>query len=338
MLPVKTLGLTWFMKRSVRRILSLVLLGTLVFLLISACTQRGSQTSTDSESKQVATDCRVVKHARGKACIPLNPQRIVTLDFNSFAAALALDVKPIATWITTEIEDDFDYFKTQSRDVEILRSPTGQPNLEKLVSLSPDLIIVVSHSSFAAVYQYLPSIAPTVILSWEEITGDWEQQTEELARILEKSDVFNQKMYDYHQRISELKQQLNQEQEIKASFMFVATGQLVIARENSFAGAILKELGILNPLFEGSGDLDLVISEEVLPEVDSDVIFLASLQQGDRAVIDKLRRDPLWSQLKAAEKDQVYLVDFSVWRGLNFFAAQKVLDDVSKYLLNTSET
>jgi iron complex transport system substrate-binding protein len=334
MLTAKILRLAWFMKRSVRRILSLFLLGTLVFLLISACTNRVPQNSANSESKQVVTDCRVVKHARGQACIPLNPQRIVTLDFNSFAAALALDVEPIATWITTEIEDDFDYFETQSSEVEILRSPTGQPNLEKLVSLSPDLIIVVSHSAFEAVYQHLSSIAPTVILPWEEITGDWQQQTEELARILEKSDIFTQKMDDYHQRISALKQHINQGQEIKASFIFVATGQLIIARENSFAGAILKDLGILNPLFEESGNLDLAISEEVIPEVESDVILLASLQKGDRAVIDELRKDPLWLQLKATEKDQVYLVDFSVWRGLNFFAAHQVLDDVSKYLIN----
>ncbi|MBW4651562.1 MAG: iron-siderophore ABC transporter substrate-binding protein [Kaiparowitsia implicata GSE-PSE-MK54-09C] len=323
------------MKRSVRRILSLVLLGVLIFLLVPACTKRVPQTSTDSKSRQLATDCRVVKHARGEACIPLNPQRIVTLDFNSFAAALALDVKPVATWITTEIEADFDYFQSKSSGIEILRSPTGQPNLEKLVELSPDLIIVISHSAFEAVYAYLPSIAPTVILPWEEITGDWQQQTEELARTLEKSDIFSQKMDYYHQRISELKQHLNQKQEIKVSFMFIATGQLVIARENSFAGAILKDLGILNPLFEESGDLDLAISKEVLPEIDSDVIFIASLQQDDLAIIDALRKNPLWAQLKAEERDQVYLVDFSVWRGLNFFAAQKVLDDVSKYLVKT---
>lgn len=254
------------------------------------------------------------------------------IDFNSFAAALALDIEPIATWITTEIEDNFDYFEAESNGVEIFRSPTGQPSLEKLVALSPDLIIVISHSAFEMVYQYLPSIAPTVILPWEEIMGDWQQQTEELARILEKSDIFTQKIGDYHQRISELKQRINQDQEIKASFIFVAARQLVIAREKSFVGEILKDLDILNPLFEGSGEL--TISEEVLPEINSDVIFIAPLQQGDRTIIDKFRKDPLWSQIKAEEKDQVYLVDFSVWRGLNFFAAHAVLDDIEKYLMN----
>jgi len=282
----------------------------------------------------MATDCHVVKHARGEACIPLNPQRIVTLDFNSFAAALALDVKPVATWITTEIEDDFNYFEAASSGVEIFRSTTGQPNLETLVSLNPDLIIVISHSAFDAVYQNLPQIAPTIILPWEEILGDWQKQTKELARILDKSDIFAQKIDDYYQRISDLKQRISEAGEIRASFMFVAAERLMIARENSFAGVILKDLGILNPLFEGSGNLDLAISQEVLPEIDSDVIFIAPLKRDDRIVIDKLRKDPLWSQFKATEKDQVYLVDFSVWRGLNFFAAQGVLDDVSKYLIN----
>jgi iron complex transport system substrate-binding protein len=325
------------MKSIIHRFTVLALLGILIFSLVSACNKSFLQTSKSVEDGQSIADCRVIRHIRGETCIPLNPQRIVTLDFNSFAAALVLDLKPIATWITTEIESDFDYFQNIENETEILRSPDGQPSLEKLVSLKPDLIIVISHSAFEAVYQYLPEIAPTVILPWEEITGDWQQQTEELARILEKSDVFAKKMDDYHQRIGDLKQRINQEQEIKASFMYVATGQLVIARENSFASAILKELGILNPLFEESDNLDLAISEEVLPEIDSDVIFIAPLQQDDRAFINELKKKPLWSQLKAEKQDRVYLVDFSVWRGLNFFAAQKVLDDVSKYLINTAK-
>jgi iron complex transport system substrate-binding protein len=290
------------MKSIIHRFTVLALLGILIFSLVSACNKSFLQTSKSVEDGQSIADCRVIRHIRGETCIPLNPQRIVTLDFNSFAAALVLDLKPIATWITTEIESDFDYFQNIENETEILRSPDGQTSLEKLVSLKPDLIIVISHSAFEAVYQYLPEIAPTVILPWEEITGDWQQQTEDLARILEKSDVFAKKMDDYHQRIGDLKQRINQEQEIKASFMYVATGQLVIARENSFASAILKELGILNPLFEESDNLDLAISEEVLPEIDSDVIFIAPLQQDDRAFINELKKSPFGHSSKLKSK------------------------------------
>ncbi|MEB3338121.1 MAG: iron-siderophore ABC transporter substrate-binding protein [Leptolyngbyaceae bacterium] len=322
------------MKRSVRRIVFLALLGVLIFSLISACTKRVPQSSTVSGSNP--TDCRVVEHARGEACIPLNPQRVVTLDFNSFATALALDIKPIATWITTEIEDDFDYFKSKSNGIEILRSPTGQPNLETLVSLKPDLIIVISHSSFEGVYKYLPAIAPTIILSWQEIKGDWKQHIKDLARVFEKTEMATQLLDDYNQRINDLKEILNKKERIRTSFLYVATGQLTINRRESFAGDILADIGILNPLFEETGNGDLVISEEVLPKIDSDVIFIALLQKNDQASIDRIQQNPLWPKLKATQQNQVYFVDFSVWRGLNIFAAHAVIDDLYKYLVNRS--
>lgn len=311
-----------------------MVLGVLTFLLLSACTKHVSQ-NANIDASQVATDCRVVKHARGEACIPLNPQRIVTLDFNSFAAALALDVKPIATWITTEIESDFDYFQDIGNETEILRGLTGEPNLEKLVLLNPDLIIVISHPGFERIYKTLSQIAPTVILPWVEVLGDWKQQTRELARILQKTDSFTQKLDDYNQRIRELRQVLNKGKPIRASYMHVVTGRLWIARQQSFAGEILKDVGILNPLFEESGDIDFAVSEEDIPNIDSDVIFIAPLQKNDRFTIDSLLKKPLWSKLKAVQKNQVYIVDFSVWRGLNIYAAHEVIDDLYKYLVNT---
>lgn len=117
--------------------------------------------------------------------------------------------------------------------------------------------------------------------------------------------------------------------------MFVADGQIVITRQKSFAGGILHELGFLNPLFTDSGDNDLPISEEILPTIDSDILFVAPLKKDDRSVIEKLQQKPLWSKVKAVQNNQVYVVDFSVWRGLNIFAAHEVLNDLEKYLVNT---
>jgi iron complex transport system substrate-binding protein len=117
------------------------------------------------------------------------------------------------------------------------------------------------------------------------------------------------------------------------SFAFVAAGRLVITRQQSFAGGILNDIGILNPIFAESGDNDLPISEELLPKIDSDILFIAPLRKDDYSVIKQLQQKPLWSKLKAVQKNQVYLVDFSVWRGLNILAAQEMLNDLDKYLV-----
>ena len=178
----------------------LFLAGILIFSALSCGVDNSLKDSQVSNQ-----DCRVVQHARGETCIPLNPQRIVTLDFNSLAVALALDVKPIATWITTEIEDDFPYFQNKTNDIEILRNSSGQPNLEKLLSLKPDLILVISHSWFEPIYDNLSQIAPTVILPWQETRGNWKQHIHDAGRVFDQTEKANQLMDKYDNHIRELK-------------------------------------------------------------------------------------------------------------------------------------
>jgi iron complex transport system substrate-binding protein len=323
------------MKIISHRFIVLFLLGTLIFTAIWTSSRSFTYEATNSLSPQQNAKCRMVQHVRGETCIPLNPQRIVTLDFNSFAAVLALDTKPIATWITTEIEDEFPYFQGKAEGVEILRSSSGQINLEKLALLHPDLIIVVSQPFLTKVYKYASQIAPTVVLPWIETKGNWQQHIQDTAKILNKTATGIQLLNYYNQRVKQLKQTIgNNNREIRTSFAFVAAGRLVITREKSFAGGILHDIGILNPIFTESGDYDLPLSEELLPKIDSDILFIAPLRKDDYSVIKKLQQKPLWSKLKAVQQNQVYLVDFSVWRGLNILAAYAMLDDLDKYIAN----
>ncbi len=312
-------------------------------MLVIACD--ASQHSSITFSTRHQQNCRIVKHIRGEVCIPLEPKRIVTLDFNSLASLLALDIKPIAAWITTEIEADFPYFEGKADGVEVFRSPSGQINLERLLLLRPDLIIVISHPWFEGIYQQLLHIAPTIVLPWVETRGDWKHHLKEAARVFEKNLMADHLMEDYYHRVEKLKSLLGDRQvtgqeyrhsPIRVSFAFIASGQLVITRQNSFAGGVLNDVGILNPLFQSSGSIDLPISEELLPEIDSDVLFIAALRQEDTSAIERLQKKPLWSKLKAVQNDRVYLVDFSVWRGLNVLAAHEVLNDLQQYLINTS--
>ncbi|AUT00120.1 iron(III) dicitrate ABC transporter substrate-binding protein [Nostoc sp. CENA543] len=323
------------MKIISHRFIVLLLLGTVLFTAIWASSKSFTYEATNSLSLQRTAKCRMVQHVRGETCIPLKPKRIVTLDFNSFAAVLALETKPIATWITTEIEDDFPYFLGKADGVEILRSSSGQINLEKLVLLHPDLIIVISHPGFAGIYKYAAQIAPTVVLPWVETRGNWKQHIQDTARILNKTATGTQLINYYHQRVNQLKLAIgNNQQKNSISFAYVAAGQLVITRQKSFAGEILHDIGILKPIFAESGDYDLPLSEELLPKIDSDILFIAPLRKDDYSVIKKLQRKPLWSKLKAVQQNQVYIVDFSVWRGLNMLAAYAMLDDLDKYIVN----
>ncbi|MDM9382663.1 iron-siderophore ABC transporter substrate-binding protein [Chlorogloeopsis sp. ULAP01] len=332
------------MKRFLHRFIYLLCLGIVAFMLVCACSQSSEQDVTSPASS--AENCRIVQHTMGETCVPLNPQRIVALDILTLGDTVALGIKPIAAGIWSPIEGTIDatpHLADKIKGIALHRF-TNQPDLEKILLLKPDLIISASDPSFRGIYKQLSQIAPTVLIPWAEISRDWKQHLKETAKVFDKTEVATQLLNGYYQRVEELKQVLetlqknsqnNHIQPFYASFAFVSNG-LYLAQRNSFAGTILNDLGLLSPKL--LNNLALPISDESLPIIDSDVLFVGSYQQSDRSTLERLQRKPLWSKIKAVQQNQVYFVDFQTWYGFDFLAAHAVLDDIEKYLVNTPKT
>lgn len=319
-----------------RRLTYWICLGIVAFALVTGC-HTSNRTATPASSAQ---NCRVVQHTAGETCVPLNPQRIVALDILSLSNIVALGIKPIAaaTWSSIEGKIDFPpHLANNIKGISLHSYATAQPNLEKILQLKPDLIILPSDPSSQSIYQQLSHIAPTVLVPWAEISRDWKQHLIETAKIFDKTDVATQLLDSYDQRVEEVKQSLGvlhtslQKQAFYASFAYVSD-RLTLAAKNSFSGTILNDLGLLSP--KSSDGLALPISEESLPKIDSDVLFIGVYQESDRSTLKRLQRKPLWSKIKAVQQNQVYTVDFQTWYGFDFLSAHAVLDDIEKYLVN----
>ncbi|AFZ28801.1 periplasmic binding protein [Gloeocapsa sp. PCC 7428] len=328
-----------FIMKFLRRFTYWICLGIVAFALVTSC-HTSNRTATPASS---AENCRVVQHTAGETCVPLNPQRIVALDILSLSNIVALGIKPIAAEIWSPVEGKVGFpahLANKLKGISLYSYSANQPNLEKVLQLKPDFIILPSDPSFQAVYQQLSQIAPTVIVPWAEISRDWKQHLIETAKVFDKTEVATQLLDGYYQRVEEIKQSLrvlqksSQQQPFYVSFAYVSNG-LTLAAKNSFSGIILNDLGLLSP--KSSEGLALPVSEESLPEIDSDVLFIGAYQQSDRSTLDRLQRKPLWSKIKAVQQNQVYTVDFQTWYGFDFLSAHAVLDDIEKYLVNAPQ-
>ncbi|WP_256498543.1 ABC transporter substrate-binding protein [Chroococcidiopsis sp. CCNUC1] len=79
------------------------------------------------------------------------------------------------------------------------------------------------------------------------------------------------------------------------------------------------------------------VSREDINSIDGDAIFLLSVDS-DKVpgsfTVNQFAKDPLFSQLNAVQKGQVYQVDAEVWHlGSNILGANRILDDLFKYLV-----
>jgi iron complex transport system substrate-binding protein len=167
-----------------RSIIGCLLLGILGFFLTTACGYH--QGMNISSLARPTSKCKIVQHMFGEACVPVNPQRIATLSIPTLGHALSLGVKPSGS---TYIDGDYflPYLDNKLDGIDALGS--DRPNLERLLSLKPDLIIGLDWEE--SIYPLLSKIAPTVLDDWGG-TENWRDHLSFVAEVLGKETEANQ--------------------------------------------------------------------------------------------------------------------------------------------------
>lgn len=323
------------MIKRVSNAVTLFLLISLTIFLIRACNRGFDFTAPNISSSSPTANCRMIKQTMGKICIPTNPQRLVTLSVATLGDVLALGIKPIGSINVYQTESYFPtYLKSKMEEVKLLGR--SQPNLERMLLLKPDLIVGWEASS-AEIYPLLSKIAPTVLLDWQGAPS-WREHFNLLAEVLGKKVRQQQAWNHYYQRIEELKQALGDRfQYKKISFVHLGSRGIESDVKNSFAGSIINDAGLQRPNAQNVivpyGIVS--ISEEELEKADGDILFVATWTDNDKQVLAKLQQKALWKKLLAVQQNHVYFVNFPAWTGSNLIAADVVIDDLFKYLVNT---
>ncbi|NEO25482.1 MAG: iron-siderophore ABC transporter substrate-binding protein [Kamptonema sp. SIO4C4] len=311
----------------IKQVYKLFFLFFLIAIVTVACQSSSSEMS-------VSENCRLIQHKAGETCVPDNPERLVTLFSATTADAIALGVQPVGTTQPTP-----PYLREKLETIETVGTPR-QPNLEKIATLTPDVIIGL-HDQGESVYQQLSQIAPTLLHDWQGFSS-WKDHFNFVAKALGKTEEAEEVWAHYEQRIQELRQALGSDyQDIEVSVVRVCCNNLASDVKNSFSGIILNDVGLSRPPAQDSASGGLVIfSEELITEkLDGDIIFAIVDEDDDynsEKAFEQLKNNPLWNKLKAVQEGKVYPVKYSIWRGGNPLAADAVIDDLFKYLVEES--
>lgn len=313
----------------------------LLSLVLVAC-------QSQREDPMAAADCRPVEHFAGTTCIPNTYSRVITLDGGSFEMAVALGLDPVGT-VASDLLPHMTEALSNTADI----GTAGEPSLERILALSPDLII--GYDFHAPLYPQLSEIAPTVLHTFEH-SGLWKEGFWQLATYLDRIDSAQEVMDRYDAQIEEFRAQMQDQNErfgrqdpLVISVLRIYPDSINIYLKDSFLGTVLDDAGLDRPeqqriaatdasrLFDNP--IQRTISLEVLSEVDGDAIFIWTGQNTEaenqvaQEQLEILQSRPLWNQLGAVQSGQVFQVP-SYWIGSGPIAAQAILDDLFKYLID----
>lgn len=314
--------------------LHLFLLLISAFLLVTACHSKPIQNLYYTKSQLASSECRIIRHKLGETCVPLNPQHLIVLQEEILEAVLALGIKPIAAAEHNWVNSRGKQFGNKADGI-ISIGKSAQPNLEKIIQLSPDLII--GESIDAENYPLFSQIAPTVALEYH-VTA-WKEAFLYIGEVLGKSTQAQEILSQYQQRVTEFQNAMGEKLgTIKVSVSRFYAGSLETEFRTifSFPGHLLAEIGLTSPKIQQQltqGKLPRVgVSLELVDLLDGDILFVA-LDPGSETHFQKYQNHPLWQYLNVVKNQRLHIVDSGYWIFGNILSANAILDDLNQYLL-----
>ncbi len=289
-----------------------------LLMLLSACGGNGAASSAEPTASPSASiepeeiGVRTFKDARDRIVeLPDNPQRIVGHYYASELTALGLPMIG-----TNYMNAGLVLTKEQLAGVEDVGGEGVVPNMEKVLSLTPDLILVPDFIEPADV-DALAKIAPTVVISY---SSDVFARLRTIADIVGQPELAEAWIGKYQakaeQKRSEL-QPLLKEGETASAFVVHIDKKLYLYGPQRLGPTMYDALGFKMPakaeeLFNDKPDsLWEEISLELLEDYAGDRIFLVVNRDNVdvSSVLEEMVRNPIWEKLPAVQNGQAYVVE-----------------------------
>ncbi|AGB42202.1 ABC-type Fe3+-hydroxamate transport system, periplasmic component [Halobacteroides halobius DSM 5150] len=281
------------------------------------------------ENAQAQKEVRVIEHAIGKTKITGTPKRIVTLYQGANDAAVALGVTPVGvvdSWVQKPM---YKYLRDELKGVQHVGLET-QPNLEEIAKLNPDLIIA-SKVRHEKIYSKLSQIAPTVA---HETVFKFKETVKLVGQAMNKEEKANKIISNWEQRVTDFKEKvknkLGDKWPLEVSVLNFRADHARIYF-SGYAGRILDELGFKRPKSHQQDKWGIKLtSKESIPAMNADVFFVfMSDNEAVQNTYQEWTNHPLWKNLDAVKKDQVYRVDQVAWNMAGgIISAHNMLDQI----------
>jgi iron complex transport system substrate-binding protein len=312
-----------------------VLLGTAV---LAACGSDDSAAEADTAKASNAASSdfpRTLKTVMGDVEIPSQPKRVVVLDTGELDDVTLLGIDPVgAVAPHFKTEGGFPtYLKGELKDTVDV-GPLLEPNLEKIASLKPDLILS-SKVRHEKVYDKLGAIAPTVFT--ETTGGVWKENLKVHAEALGLEKEAAAKLTAYETQAKALGEAIKKKDGgtmPTASVVRFIAGPTRLYQTNSYSGVVLNDIGLERPKSQISDDPEVTmkdVSPEEIDQADADLIFVTSADAEDKTQKKQVTSNPVWKDLPAVQDGKVFEVADETWMsGIGVQAAEEMLKDVAK--------
>lgn len=293
--------------------------------------------SSPEGSAEDSAETRTIEHAAGTSVVPVDPQRIVTTtDQNALLPLLELGVVPVGSAGLLGEDGSMTFRRTTGFDTSGIEftGNYGEPNLEKVASLNPDLIVGFEYDD--TFYDDLSGIAPTVLVS---VFGQpLPDALMDFAAAVGKTAEAEELRADYEQSIADLKDKLAEKLDtLSVTIIYVSEPGIFHRVDSGQAmGSVMDDLGILRVEAQAADVSDEApVSIEELPQRDADVVLVVDFSDElDDAATKEFMATDLFQNLAATQAGQSQVIDGLTVVGAGWSRMEAFVDTLEEILVD----
>ena len=302
-----------------------IISGLLLYYLPDMTSGHNAESNKTSQTFKEKT----IVHDFGTTELKKAPKRIVILD-NLYGEILdPLDITPVgATTGQADSQEFSTLFKKQYKDAKVISVGwQGNPDLDKIAELKPDLILMTGEQE--DLYDKLSEIAPTVgyQINTDE-NWDYHETSLKVAEIFDKRDEMKKDLDRLDAREAVFAEN------VKAKF---GDQKLLYLRvtDNDIRYYAYGHFGYLYDTYHfnraetfNPDDMFQVIDPDKLKDINPDLLIV---QADSQELLDnKLKNTPVWTSLKAVQNNKVIYADYSTYMlGFGIVSQEAIMKQIS---------
>lgn len=280
-----------------------LLLSTVLFASLTACTAKDSSEKNEVEDKNTAF---TINYLDKEYSFDKKVENVVLASLEGMEDAAALGVKAVGV---LEVAGEVPKYLAEDFKDATLIGDKMNPNSEVILGLNPD--VIVGTSKFGEeVMTKLNKIAVT--LPYSHISANWKNNILALGEITGKVEEANKLISDYEEKASKSKEEFSSKYKDKNILVIrVRGGLMYVYPADVYLNPVLyTDLGVKVPdvITQAKAQAELTI--ETLSEINPDAIFLQfedSENKDAPKALDELLENPIFKNIEASKNNKVFV-------------------------------
>lgn len=255
-------------------------------------------------------------------------EKIITTSVTIAEMLKILDVTPTGLPTTEhQLPEGYDKIDKVGSAVE--------PDVEKIVSLSPDLVVGPKSIHTSLEKKMKNTKIPTSYVPTDSY-GDLKNSFMALSTALGKKEVAEKYLTDLERKEKEIIAS-NDSSNKKVMILFGSGESFMLMNTNTYVGSLVAQTGAKNIVTEATTSKEAYVpmNMEDVVATNPDVILLVS--HSDAAVAlkqfkDEVKKNGAWEQLNAFKNDKVDALDYGIFGYASIVKAPEALESLQKML------